>query len=197
MQIARRRALRLKKMNYRYAAEDTNRRAAYTKWLDDRKNADLELVWKSNGLTKEPPILTLEQKKQNLLEWREKGKAYYVMTHEEICDYNIDLPLRVKPSKLQPYVWRSLEDNDIPRHQKHLFGLGHNTRSRSPALKNCFSELLRAQRARRSDYFNDPNFEMPPSWTSNDKHSERQKITRWYFRGHRWSMPVDVAPERN
>lgn len=119
--LARRKALRLKKMKHRFANDIALERATHQKWENDRYSADLELVWRQNGLDEEPPILTPEEKEKKLREWYESGQILTVMSHEELSDYNTKLGIRSNSIKTQPWVWRTLENPMIPRHQRGLF----------------------------------------------------------------------------
>lgn len=119
--LSRRKALRKKKMRYRYANDIAFKKATRNKWHDDRHAADLELVWRQNGLEEEPPIMTFEEKDKKLREWYESGQIQTIMSHEELSDYNISLPIRTNVNKTQPWIWRTLENPSIPRHQRSLF----------------------------------------------------------------------------
>jgi len=61
-------------------------------------------------------MLSTQKKADILKRWQLTGKFQHVMLHEELVDYNLNLPIRISPVKTQPYVWRSLEDPSIPRH---------------------------------------------------------------------------------
>lgn len=119
--LRRRKYNRLCKMRVKYANDIAQREATKSKWENDRYAADLELVWRQNGLEQEPPLMNLKEKEQKLREWFECGHIYNVMSHEELSDYNQKLPIKSKHNQTQPWVWRSLENPQIPRHQRSLF----------------------------------------------------------------------------
>jgi len=108
-------------MKVKYANDIAQREAVQAKWENDRYAADLELVWRQNGLDEEPPLMTFQEKNKKLREWFECGHIYNVMSHEELSDYNQKLPIKSKHNQTQPWVWRSLENPQIPRHQRQLF----------------------------------------------------------------------------
>ena len=119
--LRRRKYNRLQKMKVKYANDIAQREAVQAKWENDRYAADLELVWRQNGLDEEPPLMTFQEKNKKLREWFECGHIYNVMSHEELSDYNQKLPIKSKHNQTQPWVWRSLENPQIPRHQRQLF----------------------------------------------------------------------------
>ena len=76
------------------------------------------MVWRENGLEKEPPILSQEEKRALMVRWFNEDKLYHVMGHDEMVDYNLNTPIMVKPTKVQPKVWHMNEDT--PRHSARL-----------------------------------------------------------------------------
>ena len=66
-------------------------RESKERWTKERMTADLEQVWRENGLTEEPPILSVEKKRELMVRWFQEGKLYSVMGHDELVDYRVVL----------------------------------------------------------------------------------------------------------
>lgn len=95
-------------------------RESKERWTKERMTADLEQVWRENGLTEEPPILSVEKKRELMVRWFQEGKLYSVMGHDELVDYNLNIPIQVSPDKLQPKIWYMDEKTPRHRHEIHF-----------------------------------------------------------------------------
>ena len=74
LQRRRRKRLRLKKLNNRFADVHSMQRESKERWTKERMTADLEQVWRENGLTEEPPILSVEKKRELMVRWGQEGQ---------------------------------------------------------------------------------------------------------------------------
>ena len=132
LQRRRRKRLRLKKINNRFADVSQLQREQKERWTKERKAADLEQVWRENGLTEEPPILSVDKKRELMVRWFKEGKLYSVMGHDELVDYNLNIPIQVGPDKLQPKCWYM--DEKTPRHS-HQIHFSDDIKKRAPEFK--------------------------------------------------------------
>merc|ERR1711997_227115 len=132
LQRRRRKRLRLKKINNRFADVSQLQREQKERWTKERKAADLEQVWRENGLTEEPPILSVDKKRELMVRWFQEGKLYSVMGHDELVDYNLNIPIQVAPDKLQPKCWYM--DEKTPRHS-HQIHFSDDIKKRAPKIK--------------------------------------------------------------
>merc|ERR1711879_3196 len=133
LQRRRRKRLRLKKLNNRFADVTEGQRETKERWTKERMMADLEQVWRENGLNEEPPILSVDKKRELMVRWFKEGKLYSVMGHDELVDYNLNTPIQVAPDKLQPKVWYMNENT--PRHDNKIHFSGDIMKRMTPGEK--------------------------------------------------------------
>merc|ERR1712038_114250 len=114
-QRRRRKRRRYLKLHSRYADQNIESEKQKKSWYENREKEDLKNVWLENGLTSEPPQLSPSKKREILYTWFKTGKIHSIMTHEELCDYNLGIPIKAGPTKVQPVIWRGGPNN--PRHK--------------------------------------------------------------------------------
>ena len=86
-QRRRRKRLRYRKLHYRYADQNIESEKQKVAWYDNREKEDLKNVWVENGLTNEPPQLTVAKKREIVYNWFKTGKINSIMGHEELYAY--------------------------------------------------------------------------------------------------------------